>query len=685
MGKRDKLGWTGVGILLIAGAAQAQDDSAASSRADADSGSGWFRGLDVTFGGFVRAEAAVKTDDQQNANNQRGNPFDRISVARQAYVPPYAAGVLGIPPTGLTWTSIPVSNVPGAITGSDSVQRPIDPSNNAFNWHVLRAEGELGVKLTNDLKFIARVRALGDFGHYGNFDGSSLGGINGGITGGDPALYGGAPNYFDYRVDGSKRPNPLEWGGRNYMVDFPTLVLDYNHGPLNVRVGNQAIAWGQAIFFRVLDVVDGLDLRRHSVLDYAQEEFSDKRVPALGARIGYQVTDDILADAYVQKFQPTVYGNPNTQYNVIPVQFTVHDRYSDGGYDKWDKLSAGLRLKANFGQWGFQAIGVRRYNPDGAIRWSASGVNKDLPSTTSGNAANGLGVVVNAANGGHAGPFLAQTPFEASPGGVYSAAEWFHYAGLVRLDGIGALNAAVNDFAPATAKVFASPAANYAEAYNELNSFFIAAGGSLRGHIEREYFQETVLGAGVSYVTEGEPGSMLDQLIINLEASYVPERVYTSPTLGKDFLRENASVGALVVEKNYRFSQSFPATYLVFQYMFRTHDDLFGRSLRGYGATDTYSPGATTGTPGVHHANYLAFALQQPFPQDIYRIGLAVLADPRGGILVQPGLQYKPSGHWAIDGFYTYISDRLGGNPNNNVMGGMGFGNEFSLRVAYQF
>jgi hypothetical protein len=227
--------------------------------------------------------------------------------------------------------------------------------------------------------------------------------------------------------------------------------------------------------------------------------------------------------------------------------------------------------------------------------------------------------------------------------------------------------------------------ANHAEAYNELNSFFIAAGGSLRGHIERQYFQETVLGAGVSYVTEGKPGSILDQLIINLEASYTPARVFTSPTLGKDFLRENDSVGALVLEKNYRFSPSFPATYFVLQYMFRTHDDLFGRSLRGYGGTDTYSPGATTGTPGVHNANYLVFALQQPFPQDIYRIGFAVLADPRGGILVQPGLQYKPSGHWSVDGFYTYINDHLGGNPNNNLMGGMGFGNEFTLRAAYQF
>jgi len=696
VGKGKKLELLALSLLLASAAASAQDDSGGGAPAESSSeGGGWFHDMDVSFGGFIRPEVAIKTSDKENPNNQRGNPFNSMPEARQAYVPPNSGNALfsalGLPvttPVPLTWNSLQVPNVPLVATGSDVVTRPFDPSNNVFNWHVLRAEGELGVKITNDLKFIARVRALGDFGHYSDFDApSACNPITGCIDGGDPALYGGAPNYFQYRVDGRKHPNPLEWAGPNYLVYFPTMIFDYNRGPLNVRVGNQAIAWGQAIFFRVLDVVDGLDLRRHSVLDYAQEEFSDKRVPALGVRLGYQVTDDILADGYVQKFQPTVYGNPNTQYNIIPVQFTVHDRYAEGGYDKYSKLNYGLRLKGNFGQWGFQAIGVRRYNPDGVFRWTASGVNKNLPSTTSGGAPNLLGSAVNLANAGAggAGSALQGTPFEASPGGVYSAAEWFHYAAMVRLDGIQGLNASINDFTPSTTKVFASPVSNYTEAYNELNTFFIAAGGDLRGHIEREYFKETILGAGVSYVTEGEPGSILDQLIINVEGSYTPARVFTSTTLGKDFLHQNDWVGALVLEKYYRFSEAFPATYFVFQYMHRTRDDLFGRSLRGYGGTDTYDPNATSGNPGVTNANYVVFAFQQPFPQDIYRIGFAALGDPRGGVLVQPGLQYKPSGHWAFDGFYTYINDHLGGNPNNNLLGGLGFANEFTVRVSYQF
>jgi hypothetical protein len=596
--------------------------------------------------------------------------------------------------TGSTgWGTI---GIPGAVQGilpntGGQVQRPIPYEHNLFNMHILRGELEMGMKLTNDLKFIARVRAIYDPGKYKDFDENRLNGIYGGITGGDPKLYQGTPNYFQYRVEGKGRPNPLEWAGKNYMVYFPTLLLDFNHGPLNVRLGNQQIAWGQAIFFRVLDVVDGLDLRRHSVLDYAQEEFSDKRVPSLGLRVGYQFSDELLADGFIQKFQPSIYGNPNTQYNVIPAQFTVHDRYAEDGLDKFSKVNYGLRLKGNFGQWGFQAMAVRRYNPDGVFRWTKSGVNKALPNNFADGSLNTFGAVVNAANGGDSGPALAGTAFEASPGGVYSSQEWFHYAAMVRLNAFDGLNSAIADpkvndpltgkpyFEADTQKVFASKANTLLDARRELDTFFLAGGGSLRGHIERKYFQENNFGAGVSYVTEGEPGSIFDQLIINLENTYTPKRVFTSPDLGQSFLTQNSNVTALVMEKYHRFMQSFPATYLVLQYMHRTKDDLFGRSLKGYGGDDN-GPGK-----GINGANYVVFAFQQPFPQDIYRIGFATLYDPKGGILVQPGIVWKPRGYLSVDLFYSYINGHLGGNPNNNALSTADFADEATIRVSYQF
>jgi hypothetical protein len=660
--------------------------AASETSAPTEAAEPWYRSMfsdfDFSIGGFIRPEVAVSTGEA-NPNNQTGNPYNRMVVPRTFYAPPTASAAtlsdvlrtIGVPlatnlPQASNWSDVPL--------GSNTIQRPIPYRHNPFNLHILRGELETGIKFTNDLKLIARVRAIIDPGHYSDFDAASVNNIYDGISGGDPALYGSKPNYFQYRVEGDSHPNPLEWAGSNYMVYFPTLLFDYNHGPLNVRLGNQQIAWGQAIFFRVLDVPDGLDLRRHSLLDYAQEEFSDKRVPALALRVGYQFSDAMLLDGYFQKFQPTIYGNPNTQYNVIPAQFTVHDLYSQGGYDK--KFSYGLRLKGNFGQWGFQAIAARRYNPDGVFRWTTSGVNKDLPNTNSDGSQNTLGMTVNIANGGHAGPQLANTPFEASPGGVYSAAEWFHYAAMVRLNGVDGLNASINEFQPATGNVYASPVTNVKDATAELNTFFTAAGGSLRGHIAREYFVENNFGLGASYVTEGEPGSILDQLIINLETTYTPNRVFTAPSLSRNYLRENNLVSALVLEKYHRFTQAFPATYFVMQFMHRTKDDIFGRSLKGYGGGDN---GPGQGLSGG--ANYVVFAFQQPFPQDIYRIGFAALYDPKGGILVQPGIQWKPSGSLAIDFFYTYINGHLGGNPNNNAISTVDFADEATVRIGYQF
>ncbi|MDP9139421.1 MAG: hypothetical protein M3O62_01340, partial [Pseudomonadota bacterium] len=553
--------------------------------------------------------------------------------------------------------------------------QPFETVDNDINYEILRAEVEVGVQISQSFKFIGRVRAIYDPADYDEFDARDYENVRGGISGGYPELYAGSPNYFGYEVEGGGNANPLEWAGENYQVYFPALFLEYNAGALNMRLGNQQIAWGQAIFFRVFDVVNGLDLRRHSLLDYAQEEFSDKRVPSLALRTGYQINDSMLLDSFVQKFQPSIYGNPNTQYNVIPVQFTVHDLYKSGGYD--DKLSYGLRFKGDFGQWGFQAMAVQRYNPDGVFRWTESGVNKDLPNTPG-----TLGALVNttlALTGRTSGEILARTPFEASPGGVYSANEWFNYAAQVRLLGVSGLNASIDEF-PGSQEIFASHVDNYEEAVNELNTFFIAAGGSLRGHIAREYFQEEVYGLGASYVTEGEPGGLLDQLIINVETSFTPDRTFTGTSLQQSFMTDDAFVGALVMEKYHRFTNAFPATYMVFQYMYRDTDDMFGRHLSGYGGSEA---GEGAGIDGAH---YIAFAFQQPFPQDIYRIGFATLYDPRGSILVQPGIKWKPSGDWTLEAFYTYINGSLGSaNPNETLLSTVDFADELTVRIGYQF
>src|SRR6267143_788255 len=148
-------------------------------------------------------------------------------------------------------------------------------------------------------------------------------------------------NLFQEPFRGGGNGTPPEVARKDWILDLPAAYVDYNHGPLWVRVGNQQIAWGEAIFFRVLDVPNGLDYRRHSILDVAAEEYSDKRVPAPGVRSSYRVTNDWTVEGFAQRFNPSILADPNSPYNTIPSQFTVEKRE---GYDEvkndWNWCSA---------------------------------------------------------------------------------------------------------------------------------------------------------------------------------------------------------------------------------------------------------------------------------------------------------------------------------------------------------
>ncbi|WP_366518979.1 DUF1302 family protein, partial [Panacagrimonas perspica] len=387
----------------------------------------------------------------------------------------------------------------------------------------------------------------------------------------------GKVNYYEAKGRNGRNINPLELAGRDYFVDFGTLILNYKADNYDIRFGNQQIAWGQAIFFRTFDVANGLDLRRHLVIDRAVEEFEDERVPKIALRATAQVTDFMIVDSYVGKFQPDILTNPNTPYNVIPSQFyRPLDNYFTGNYDK--KLDFGVRVKTDYGDWGWQAMAVSRYNPLGAFRWAESGINKGLYGP--------VGAAVELAYSARPqcvglptdspstcrmyssiGESLSHTPFTIGPGGIYSDREWFSGAASVRLDGFDALNTAIREY-PALRDSFASEVSTLDEASHLLNTFFIGSGGSIRGNVQRDYFREEVFGLGVSSVTEtADINSFWSQFIINLEVQYTPKRVFTKEDLSNDFLKSDEYIITLVGEKWYRYSDSFPAAYLVFQGM----------------------------------------------------------------------------------------------------------------------
>lgn len=666
-------------------------------------------GGDFSYNGFIRTEEAFNTSGATGSANQFGDLANGVPIPRQAgnpftgYTTTLAPG--GLPPALLGLTALPptvgVSNLNVAGT-ADTFTRYVPKEDPIMNYHVLRLEVSSRLAWGENWSVEARLRALGDPGGIGyrDFDMRNYDYINGGLTnsGGDPGgEFQSTPDFFSYAVDHKQHPLFTERSGRNYQVDFPALFLQWTNGNVTVRAGNQTIAWGQLLFFRIMDTANGLDLRRHLFLGRALEEYADSRESAPGLRLTWQATDTISVDTFAQQFIPTILPNVNTPYNIVPSQFFLHDRYwEDGDYRKFNY---GIRVREEEGNYNLQAMYTRRYNQLGAIRWTDSNVNKPLPND------NSLGLAFNqyceavlgSPVGQGCGPQLAKTAFEVAPAGVASAEEWYNYAGYIRLSPTQGLDKAVDDF-PAAQEILAQDIGNNnVAAGNELDAFFIAADG-LHGHIERKYFEENIFGLGAGYVTEGEPGSLLDQLIINVEGTYCPRREYTAIDLGHNFTTENEMQVGLVMEKYQRFFTSIPATYMVFQALHQKNSDLAGLLLAGYGS-DNYSasgiklnPHVPTSTnpevaPGVRYgANYVVLAALQPTDAYIFEFSAAALIDVNGGVLFQPAVQWKPQGNVTVNLFYNYINGHAwGGNENRNLVGLLNADDELNIRLSYQF
>lgn len=577
-------------------------------------------GADWEVSGFVREEIAVRVGGEDNPFNQQGNVFNGKSVPNTGLGPLLAPGV-----------------------APDTLTRPASwKDSNTFNMFATRLELALDGKLNENLA--AHVKLRGFYDGVGQVDSAFRG-----------------ENIFEQEFRGSRGGTPFEVARKDWMLDLPAAYIDYNKGPLWLRFGNQQIAWGESIFFRVLDVTNGLDLRRHSILDVAAEEYSDKRVPSLALRASFRVNNDWEVEGFGQRFQPTVLAGDNSPYNTIPSQFNVQEKE---GYDRVkDDWTFGGRVRGKLGEFGVQLMAVNRRNPDGVVRWTDSRA------------------------GG-----LAGTSFEAGSGrGVYSAAEWFHYASSVGLDGIGGLESAINEF-PATLGLGSAAVAagcggtvsgssislSGAAASCVLDTFFdpVVGLGNLRGHLTREYPRESVFGFSVNHIFEGEPDSLMDQLVARFELTHTPNKKFTNPTLSRRYLEKDETQFALILEKYHKFSAEVPATYIVAQWLHKTESDLFGRHLSGLNNKPGERP------KGLDSFNALALAVQQPSKTLEWRTDLTLLTDLRGGWLFQPGVKWKPNKSFQLDVYGNLIRTDGG---NDDFGSAIESANEVFLRGTFYF
>ena len=161
---------------------------------------------DITISGFVRQEFAGRVSGVANPNNTQSNPFN---------------------------------NVPVKDSSSATVHtRNVRSRNNDLNYFVTRAEANIDWRLSSEWKFHGNIRAVYDWDLYED---------SGDYT--TNPNFQDTPtriNYFQTQLHGGGRGSWLEYSNRKYSIDAPAVYLDYNHGGLFVRVGNQTIAWGES-------------------------------------------------------------------------------------------------------------------------------------------------------------------------------------------------------------------------------------------------------------------------------------------------------------------------------------------------------------------------------------------------------------------------------------------------------
>ena len=73
---------------------------------------------------------------------------------------------------------------------------------------------------------------------------------------------------------------------------------------------NLVIAWGEAYFFRSMDVAIGLDLRRHLSLAPGAEAYQGQHIAAPGVRLSPTFSNGYQLDAFAQLFSPTIKRRP---------------------------------------------------------------------------------------------------------------------------------------------------------------------------------------------------------------------------------------------------------------------------------------------------------------------------------------------------------------------------------------
>ncbi|MFH0814415.1 MAG: DUF1302 family protein [Pseudomonadota bacterium] len=144
-------------------------------------------------------------------------------------------------------------------------------------------------------------------------------------------------NLRQYEAFPLEYPGDLKLEDDDNMAQIQELYADLTMGPLWLRLGKQQVSWGQTDGFRLLDVINPLDLSWRLIFDAMYEGHDNVRESLWMVRANYNIPCITFVDnpqlellILPGKFVGDQLASDGAPYNVLPTVVKVHEEQPDG-------------------------------------------------------------------------------------------------------------------------------------------------------------------------------------------------------------------------------------------------------------------------------------------------------------------------------------------------------------------
>jgi hypothetical protein len=410
------------------------------------------------------------------------------------------------------------------------------------------------------------------------------------------------------------------------ILDLPEAYVDLAKAGFKLRLGKQRIVWSPMLFVRVLDCVDGLDYRRHSLWGPVYEGFDDQRIGQWTANLTYQIPN---FNRHLTKSSVQAFVSPDFEPTIYPVQGTVYSMYSSAWVFNNGSNIATARHKIVYGAAWFGTL----FGVDTSLNFVSTpqinGVTQYTEAT---------------------GPYaIPGTPYLYNTAGFTTYDEWEQAALRNKVSG--------KDNQPPWVIIghdFGLPR----NLYNPL----AAIGPPLGVSVANIYPRVNILGGSISRYFERIDATT------RLEVSYSFDKQFAWLWQPDYRVTDGEVAIAGMFRKEFAWGvEDLSPTTVQLEYWYKSHSNIFDNYASNY--DERYLP-------------FSFYMLEQPLMGQklIFENTVMLDASQGAGGWVQPGVRYTPTNNWKYEVFYNFF---WGGQRDS--FGEFSSFDEIFFRLSYMF